>query len=58
MLAKWTEILPVFVVRWIALRYCERFDYSYGSSVPFVLVAARPDVMFKVEKIVMQGDKP
>lgn len=49
MLHKWTEILPLFVVRWLALRHCERFNYKYEGRVDRVFAAARPDVLFKVE---------
>ena len=29
MLAKWCEILPLFVIRWLAKRSCETVVYSY-----------------------------
>ena len=41
MLAAWTEILPVFVVRWLSAR-CERVNPG-----GVVLRTARPDVFFK-----------
>ena len=50
MLAAWTEILPLFVVRWIAKRYCERVPYSYEGRVERVVVTARPDVLIKLNK--------
>jgi hypothetical protein len=31
MLAAWTEILPLFIVRWLARRYCER-DVRYAGG--------------------------
>jgi len=46
MLAWWCEILPVFVVRWIALRTCERL--LTAGLVPVVM--ARPDVLIRVPK--------
>ena len=45
MLAKWIEILPLFVVRWLALRKCERFTLTRGA----VVAGARPDVLFYVK---------
>lgn len=50
MLHKWTEFLPVFIVRWLALRYCERFTYSYEGRVPRTFAVARPGLMFKVDQ--------
>lgn len=29
MLNKFTELLPLFIVRWLAVRYCERIPYAY-----------------------------
>ncbi len=49
MLAKWTEILPVFVVRWLAKKYCERVPYAYEGRVERKMAVARPDVLFKVD---------
>lgn len=46
MLAAWTEILPLFIVRWIALRHCERFRFR--DSPELRVVMARPDVLFKL----------
>ena len=47
MLAKWTEILPLFVVRWPALKMCERmFVFREGNER--VVAMARPDVMIRV----------
>ena len=47
MLAKWTEILPLFVVRWLALKMCERmFVFREGNER--VVAMARPDVMIRV----------
>ena len=50
MFRPWVLILPVFVVRWLALRYCERFDYYYEGRVKRTFVAARPDVFFKAPR--------
>lgn len=46
MLAKWTEILPLFVVRWLALRKCERMHFRAVPELKVVM--ARPDVLFKL----------
>ena len=42
MLAKWTEILPLFVVRWLARRHC---GYVAGPGGAWYDV--RPDVMIR-----------
>jgi hypothetical protein len=49
MLSKWTEILPLFVVRWLALRYCERFHFK--TSPELLVAMPRPDVLVKVPKM-------
>lgn len=46
MLAKWTEILPLFVVRWLARRKCERMQFRAVPELKVVM--ARPDVLFKL----------
>lgn len=46
MLAKWTEILPVFVVRWLAKKHCMRVVYGSGLGSRTFLTA-RPDVLIK-----------
>ena len=43
MLAAWTEILPVFVVKWLARRHCERWTVNDTT-----LAIARPDVYIRV----------
>lgn len=48
MLSKWTEILPLFIVRILAKKYCERVSYSYEGRVHRVVVTVRPDVLIKV----------
>ena len=50
MLAVWTELLPLFVIRWIAKRYCERVPYSYEGRVTFLVATARPDVLIKLKE--------
>lgn len=50
MLAKWTEILPLFIVRLLAKRYCERVKYHYEGEVPRTFVICRPDVLVKIEQ--------
>lgn len=46
MLHIWTEILPLFVVRWLAKRSCERLPFPYGQKIETVVVIARPDTYF------------
>ena len=46
MLAAWTEILPLFVVRWLALKLCQRVSIGRTGSA----ATARPDVLVKVPK--------
>lgn len=48
MLHKWIEILPLFVVRILAKRFCERLNDHYENGQPRVFMAARPDVFFKL----------
>lgn len=48
MLAKWTEILPLFVVRWLALRMCERVVFTREGVHPRVVALARPDIFIRV----------
>jgi len=41
MLAKWTELLPMFMVKWLARRYCMRLnvgDLVYAEASRDVLV--------------------
>ena len=45
MLAAWTEILPLFLVRWIARHRCEIF-----SALGKEWVHARPDVLIELPK--------
>lgn len=45
MLARWMELLPLFVVRWLALRYCERLRLADAVEV----VMARPDVLVRTK---------
>ena len=47
MLGRWTEILPLFVVRWLALRYCERVPFEREGNAR-VAAVARPDVLVRV----------
>jgi hypothetical protein len=44
MLAMWTEILPLFIVRWLARRYCERVSIHRESHLRTAAIA-RPDVL-------------
>jgi len=54
MLAKWTEILPLFVIRWLALGGCERV-IVFREANERVFAVARPDVLIRVKE---EGDKP
>lgn len=47
MLARWTELLPLFVVRWLALRRCERVSITREGHDRQAAVA-RPDVLIRV----------
>ena len=47
MLSKWTEVLPLFVVRWLAVRICER-GFIFREENERIVAFARPDVMFKI----------
>lgn len=49
MLAKWTEILPMFVVRWLALRICERV-FVFREGTERIVAVARPDVFIRVSE--------
>ena len=49
MLAKWVEILPLFVVRWLAIRHCERL-IVFREEHERVMAVARPDVYIKIIK--------
>jgi hypothetical protein len=53
MLAAWTEALPLFVVRWLARRMCERLHTTTTTHGYVVLVTARPDVLIR-----MPSDQP
>lgn len=44
MLKIWTEILPVFIVRKLAIRMCEYIDVDKG----LIVARARKDVLFVV----------
>lgn len=48
MLAWWTEILPLFIVRWLALRYCERLPME-RERCPRMVALARTDVYILVK---------
>ena len=51
MLKAWIEILPLFVVRWLAKRLSERFKVQMGTgNHTRTFAQARPDVFFKVEE--------
>ena len=44
MLAWWWELMPLFVVRRISLRHCERLQ----ASETLLVVMPRPDVLVRV----------
>jgi len=46
MLAAWTEILPLFIVRWLAKRYCERINLRVNDRGD-AYVTPRKDVLIK-----------
>lgn len=52
----WVNILPLFIVRWLALRYGERLDYRYEGRVKRVFVQATTDCYFKVVEAMHKGD--
>ena len=54
MLAAWTEILPLFIVRWLARRYCERVSIHREPSLRAAAIA-RPDVLVIVVGQAGQG---
>ena len=43
-MADWTEILPLFFIKWYARRYCERWTMKDGT----VLALARKDVYIRL----------
>jgi hypothetical protein len=53
MLGWWCELMPLFVVRWLALRRCERLS-MFGAGLTVVM--ARPDVLVRVP--VADSSKP
>jgi hypothetical protein len=53
MLGAWIEIVPLFIVRWLALRYCERVPMQREGHTRTV-ATARPGVY--IVAIHPQGD--
>lgn len=54
MLAAWTELMPLFVVRWLARRHCEQFHlgvYQFHGARQgiFVMAAQRAAAQNKGE---------
>jgi len=49
MLAKWTEILPLFVIRDLAIKHCQQIHLSNSDKNPLGYAIARPGVLIKVE---------
>lgn len=44
----WTEILPLFICRWLALNYGERF-FVFREGHGRIAAIGRPDVLFIVK---------
>lgn len=55
MLARWTELLPVFVVRWMAIKLCERV-IVFRKTHERVVAVARPGVYFLVPASTDSGE--
>jgi hypothetical protein len=49
MMRPWVNVLPLFVVRWLARRYGERFDYRYEGRVRRTFAQATEDCFFKID---------
>jgi hypothetical protein len=49
MLAKWVEFLPLFVVRMLATKMCERINIDREGQ-PRTYAIARPDVLIRLDK--------
>ena len=49
MLANWTELLPLFVVRWLALRLCERLPVGREDHMRTAALA-RADVLIVLKE--------
>ena len=47
MLAMWTELLPLFIVRWLAKRMCERVSVQRDGHIRW-MATARPDVYIRI----------
>lgn len=47
MLARWTEILPLFMIRWFALQGCERV-IGFREWDASVFAIARPDILVRI----------
>ncbi|HEF4835494.1 TPA: hypothetical protein SAO52_000171 [Burkholderia vietnamiensis] len=49
MMRSWVNILPLFIVRWLAIRYGARLDYRYEGRVPRIFAQATKDCFFKID---------
>lgn len=49
MMRAWINILPLFIVRYLAIRYGERFDYRYEGRIQRVFAQATKDCFFKID---------
>lgn len=47
MLGAWTEILPMFVVRWLARKYCKRAVAIKRNRQTIRFYTVRPDILIK-----------
>jgi hypothetical protein len=57
MLAAWTEILPLFVVRWLAIKHCERVHIDREGKDRLCAVA-RPDVFIRIARMTATPTAP
>lgn len=49
MMRSWVNILPLFIVRRLAIRYGERFDYRYEGRARRIFAQATKDCFFKID---------
>lgn len=50
MLGWFAELMPLFMVRWLASRICERVTTSHTARPALVFATARRDVLVIVER--------
>jgi hypothetical protein len=49
MLGAWTEVVPLFIVRWLAIKMCERV-YVRREDNHRMMAVARPDINVRIPK--------